>query len=425
VIRWGVRAASAAVAFASVLGLSATGALAAGWVTQTTPDPPGAAQSQLAGVSCSAPGACTAVGGTASSSGLEGSTLAERWNGSTWALQSTPNPTGSAQSDLRGASCPTGRSCIAVGASGTQFGALITTLAERWNGTAWSLMNTPNPPDQADTELQSVSCTSPSACTAVGFVADNNLMTASPVAERWNGTSWSLQSVLVPETNLGAAAWLYGVSCSTGHNCVAVGYYNPQPGQAGFLVPFSERWNGSSWSVLRVPVPTGTTSAQLTGVSCTAPNACTAVGASSTDGFATSVRLAERWNGTAWSLESVPNPGPASTPELAQVACPTSAVCTAVGTNFGTSDGMAARWSGGTWAPQSIAAHGITLSGVSCSTVLTCIAVGHGTDSAGSAVTFAAGWTSLATAQIALQRTAHRPHRTAHRVHSRHTSRTH
>ncbi len=413
----GLRAASAAVVFVSVFGLSATGALAAGWTPQTTPDPPGAAQSQFAGVSCSAPGSCTAVGGTTSSSGLEGSTLAERWNGTTWSRQSTPNPAGSAQSDLRGASCPTGTSCIAVGASATQFGALITTLAERWNGSAWSLMSTPNPPDQADTELQGVSCTSPSACTAVGFVSDIYAMTASPVAERWNGTRWSLQSVPLPEARLGAAAWLYGVSCSTAHSCIAVGYYNPQPGQAGFLVPFSERWNGSSWSVVRVPVSPGTTSAQLTGVSCPAPNACTAVGASSTDGFATSVRLAEHWNGTAWSLESVPNPGPASTPELTGVSCPTSAACAAVGTNFSVPEGLAARRSGGTWSDQAIAARGVTLSGVSCSTALACIAVGHGTDSAGNAVTFAAGWSGPATAQVALHRSAHR----ARRAHSRHT----
>jgi hypothetical protein len=425
VIRWGLRAASAAAACASLLGVSATAASAAGWASQTTPALPGATAGELAAVSCPAPGVCTAVGGTTSGGGLEGSTLAERWNGTTWSLQGTPNPTGAAQSDLRGVSCLLSGSCVAVGASGTQFGALITTLAERWNGTKWTLMSTPNPAGQSDTELQSVSCTSSSACTAVGFFADNSVMTASPVALRWNGSSWSSQSVPVPVTDPGAAAWLYGVSCSTARSCIAVGYYNPQPGQAGFLVPFSERWNGSSWSIVRVPVPAGTTSAQLAGVSCTAPSACSAVGASSTDGFATSVRLAVRWNGTAWSLESVPNPGPPSTPELTQVACPSGATCTAVGTNFSGPEGLAVRRNGTGWSAQPILANGITLTGVSCSTVLSCVAVGHGTDSAGKTATFAAGWTSPATARVALHRATHRARRTTHRARSRHSTHRH
>jgi hypothetical protein len=419
VIRWGLRAASAVAASASLVAVMASAALAAGWVPHTTPAVPGAKASQLAAVSCPAPSVCTAVGGTTSAGGLEGSTLAERWNGTTWSLRATPNPAGAAQSDLRGVSCPISASCFAVGASATQFGALTSTLAERWDGTSWTLTGTPDPTGQSDTELQSVSCTSRSACTAVGFFADNSVMTASPVAERWNGKAWSLQSVPVPDIDLGAAAWLYGVSCSTGRSCIAVGYFNPQPGQSGFLVPFSERWNGSNWSVVRVPVPTATTSAQLTGVSCTAPHACIAVGASSTDGFSTSVRLAERWDGTAWSLQSVPNPGRASTPELTDVSCSTAATCSAVGTDFSTPAGLAARWNGGGWSAQAIAAHGITLSGVSCSTVLACVAVGHGTDSAGDAVTFAAGWTGSATTRIGRDRAD----RAKHRAHRRHASR--
>lgn len=413
--RWGSRAALTIAACGSLLGATASAATAAGWSYQTAPDPPGAAQARLAGVSCSAPGACTAVGGATSDNGLAGSTLAERWNGTAWALQTTPVPSGAVQSELRGVSCRSAVSCIAVGAGGNQFGVVTTTLAERWDGHAWSLLSTPNAPDQSDTELQSVSCTSPSACTAVGFFANSAAMTASPVAERWDGTGWSLQSVSIPELAPGGAAWLYGVSCATQRSCIAVGYDNPQPGQAGFLVPFSERWNGTGWSVQRVPVPAGTTSAELTSVSCTAPTACTAAGSSSTNGFITSVPLAERWNGTAWSLQSVPVPRAPSTPSLNGVSCATPTACTGVGTRFSSSEGLAVRWNGSTWSVQSLAASGITLNGVSCATSLSCVAVGQGLDSSGHSTTFAAGWTGPATARTARHRASRRAHRPPHR----------
>ena len=54
--------------------------------------------------------------------------MAERWNGTAWAMQSIPNPNGSGQ--LNGVSCTSASACTAVG----YYGGYVT-LAERWNGT--------------------------------------------------------------------------------------------------------------------------------------------------------------------------------------------------------------------------------------------------------------------------------------------------
>jgi hypothetical protein len=60
----------------------------------------------LEGVSCSSAKACTAVG----SSGND--TLAERWDGRNWAVQSTLNPvTGTYFSELVGVSCSSACAC--------------------------------------------------------------------------------------------------------------------------------------------------------------------------------------------------------------------------------------------------------------------------------------------------------------------------
>jgi hypothetical protein len=56
-------------------------------------------------------------------------TLAERWNGSGWEIQPTPNPAGATDLNLAGVSCPTRRACTAVGTYFTGTGIQLT-LAE-------------------------------------------------------------------------------------------------------------------------------------------------------------------------------------------------------------------------------------------------------------------------------------------------------
>jgi hypothetical protein len=43
------------------------------------------------------------------------------------------------------------------------------TLAEVWDGSRWAIQPTPNPVGAGASVLLGVSCTSPGACTAVGY----------------------------------------------------------------------------------------------------------------------------------------------------------------------------------------------------------------------------------------------------------------
>ena len=74
--------------------------------------------------------ACTAVGSTSTSTTTV--TLAERWNGTTWSIQTTPNPTGGSSAGLGGVSCASATACTAAG--GYTKGTTGVTLAEHWNG---------------------------------------------------------------------------------------------------------------------------------------------------------------------------------------------------------------------------------------------------------------------------------------------------
>jgi hypothetical protein len=96
-------------------------------------------------------------------------TLAERWNGRKWVVQPTPNPSGNQDSELAGVSCPSATSCTAAGDYDNRSSTDVT-LAEHWNGTKWTLQSTPNPnpSDAGASALKGVSCSSATACTAVG-----------------------------------------------------------------------------------------------------------------------------------------------------------------------------------------------------------------------------------------------------------------
>jgi hypothetical protein len=76
----------------------------------------------------------------------------------------------------------------------------------------------------------------------------------------------------------GNAAKLAAVSCTSGTACMAVGNWSGPPtyGQ----LPLAERWDGQSWIVESPVMRPGAISVVLTGVSCVSSTDCIAVGMS-------------------------------------------------------------------------------------------------------------------------------------------------
>jgi hypothetical protein len=350
------------------------------WRTQAAPNPPGAASSSLNSVACIARSACVAVGATTSRSRTM-ATLAERWNGTTWRIQPTPTPAGGGA--LNSVSCTATAACTAVG--GTASGS---TLAERSNGTTWTIQHTSNPAGAVQSFLLAVSCTSPSACIAAGayFTTSSQSGPARSLAERWNGKRWTI----LPTPNPAGAvqSFLNGVSCTAPSACTAIG---EQHSAAGIVHTLAERWNGTTWRIQPTANPPGVQFASLAGVSCTSGSACLATGGSDLG------TLAERWNGTTWTIQPTPNPPGGQNILLASVACPASSACTAFGfdeTGSGQHLTLAERWNGHTWRIQptpGIVAADIGLPGVACPTLSACVAVASYTNN-GPNLTLAELW---------------------------------
>jgi hypothetical protein len=198
-------------------------------------------------------------------------TLAERWNGTAWAVQSTANPAGTLGNALNSVSCSVATACTAVGYSLNASAAQIP-LAERWNGTTWAVQSMPSPQGAGLVNVSAVSCRSAAACTAVGIYLNSSSRTL-PLAERWTGTSWAIQAPVSPAGSTAAA--LQAVSCPTTSACTAIGEY---AGTSAVQVTLAEHWNGTSWAVQHTPNPAGAKYALLTAVSCTASATCSAAG---------------------------------------------------------------------------------------------------------------------------------------------------
>jgi hypothetical protein len=336
------------------------------------------------GVSCVSARFCDAVTGDGAMS----------WQGGRWEVQATPEPApGNAPPmfgpSLNGVSCTSVSSCVAVGdyatstyISATKVVPKAIPLAERWNGVSWSLLPSPGVPSSAQAAwLYTVSCAPGGDCMAVGlWDRGGDAGPSGPLAEWWDGNSWSIESLPDPASVFAGAstAGIEGLSCSSNTSCMAVGsFYNgaiPSVGQT-----YAEQWDGSRWSFQPTAQVAGAFEAQLTSVSCTSPDACVAVGASGFDPTQPVSRaLAERWDGTSWSLQAAPN-APGAYTDLHNVSCTSSHACMAIGATALNHRfrPLVQRWDGTSWSLEHTpSTPDASLNALSCTSSIICTAVG-------------------------------------------------
>jgi hypothetical protein len=162
----------------------------------------------LASISCPTTTSCMAVGHD----------VAEFWNGSTWTSEPFASPGGGRTPALAAVSCTAADDCTAVGQAGNHTS--TKTLAEYWNGTTWAIQPTPSPAGQQPPALAGVSCRSAANCTAVGN-SSNATGVLEPLAEHWNGTGWTIQPAPSPSGSTGTV--IDGVSCPAAAHCTATG----------------------------------------------------------------------------------------------------------------------------------------------------------------------------------------------------------
>jgi hypothetical protein len=291
------------------LGLTAPGAPSlaaqacdAAWNVVQSPNAGGEVDNGLSSLAVVSPTDIWAVGNRGTY-GAARSTLAEHWNGSTWSVSPTPNGPNEVNW-LLGADAVASNNVWAVGYSATNppEQSFRRTLIERWNGNSWSVVPSPNPTPPlsggpVSNELFGVAAVSANDVWAVGQSVDYGA--GRTLIVHWNGSAWST----VPSPSPGLYGWLRSVSAVTANDIWAVGTHYVNGSQLTLIL----HWNGSAWSV--VPSPNdGPFTQELFRVRAVSANDVWAVGyhlaVFGVDQVYQTTIL--HWNGSAWSV--VPSP---------------------------------------------------------------------------------------------------------------------
>ncbi len=272
-----------------------------------------------------------------------------------------------------GVHCNSTTFCMSVG---TDFGgATPVARAEKLNGTSWTGVTAASPGTATITTLNGVACPSTTSCQAVGSYTVSSAKNA--LVEAFNGTSFS-QTTITPPTGT-TAAELNAVACSSTTACTAVGDYTTASGTFALIL----RFNGTSWATQTASPPSGATYAELDGVACPTAAICQAVGYYQ-DSVGAFHALAQSWNGTSWTNRTVSDPSGGQQPGLAAISCWSASACEAVGSSTNSTnlniEKLAAGWNGSAWSLQSDArptgVSDASLAGVGCVSATFCRATG-------------------------------------------------
>lgn len=158
---------------------------------------------QLSGVTALATNNVWAVGNVAGTNAIQ--TLIEHWNGTSWSVVSSSGP-GQAANVLNGVVALAANNVWAVGDDTNSVGpsATYAPLVEHWNGTSWSVVSSPM---QGTSDLlNGIAAVSANNIWVVGDYR-SGIDPQGPyytLIEHWNGTSWSV--VNSPNPGSGALA---------------------------------------------------------------------------------------------------------------------------------------------------------------------------------------------------------------------------
>jgi len=225
----------------------------------------------IVALSCTTATTCVAVG-----SDQKGQPLVLSGNPSTWTTaQAVELPISAIASggSLTGISCTSATKCVAVGSDSNSQPLVVAGNPSTW-GAAQVKEITLGAAFLSHGSLASVACTSATACVAVG--SDNN---GQPLVVAGNPANWTAaQAVeIVLGDGFGSGGILAGVTCTSATACVAVGSDNNG-------LPLSLSGNPSTWTATQAKEIIMKASfgsyGSLAGVTCTSATACVALGTS-------------------------------------------------------------------------------------------------------------------------------------------------
>ena len=171
-------------------------------------------------------------------------TLTERWNGASWSIVPSPVIDGGSYLEAVSALSPNDAWAVGARAGGLpQFPGTSAPLTVHWNGSSWTAVPSPSVANRSH-ELRDVVALAPNDVWAVGS-SRNITENYRSFALHWDGSAWSV----VPTPNLPGENILHGVSGRASNDVWAVGFsWDGVTGRQIFL-----HWDGSSWTQVGNP----------------------------------------------------------------------------------------------------------------------------------------------------------------------------
>lgn len=346
----------------------------------------------LDSMSCPTASSCHAIGyyTTGKGTSQEQHSLIMSYNGASWTstlLVDKTNPL--VPEELWAVSCPRAGWCAAVGGAGGGWGGphpVVDSLAATLSNGTWREVTVPAPVGPNFTSLTSVSCWSKGACLAIGYANTTGTVGFGTTAVMYSvlaGGTWTSEAI--PSSS---GYQLSDVVCLSATSCIAVGRtYGATP-----LDAVVGRFDGHSWTFTTLVNTSGSTNEQLTGLTCSSPSWCMAVGGTSAFPFVDSGSvgpLAVQISPSSTTASLVPIPaGGNGSALLDNVSCVSMSHCVAVGSQNGgikvvktsAPQAFVSTLSKGKWTSQGLPKTGLTTTSsfdVSCSSASRCLSVGQ------------------------------------------------
>lgn len=265
-------------------------------------------------------------------------TLIERWNGTGWNVVPTPNI--GLNSTFNAVTAISAIDVWAVGSYEYSTN-VYRTLTMHWNGSSWAVVTSPNQ-GQLTSHLTAVSAISANDVWAVGdySFATNYFRT---LTLHWDGGSWQI----VSSPNLSSTrTFLRGVAAISANDVWAVGDYENASGAYRTIII---HWHDDEWHTMGSP-NVGVTGNTLRGVTAISTNNVWAVG-SYHDDSGPDRTLILRWDGSTWNVITSPNAN-SSTKQLWAVEALSANDVRAVGSyqySAGIYRTLIERWNGTQW----------------------------------------------------------------------------
>ena len=255
----------------------------------------------------------------------QANTLIEHFNGFSWSIVPSPN-TSMPVNTLSSVLAVSTNNVWAVGyARGAGSSALDVPLIEHFNGFSWSIVASPNPSTSTSNNLEMLSASSASDIWAIGDISSSSSSSGEfkTLMEHFNGFSWSIVASPVPAGSI--LNDIDGLCVVSANDVWAVGWSvttGAPPSPVIVQRTLIEHYNGFSWSI--VPSPDmSTTANMLVGVAALSANNIWAVGSWSSAAFNSSqagYTFVEHYNGSSWTLMPSPSPSETLDSELNAIA---------------------------------------------------------------------------------------------------------